>query len=430
MRARNWPALVLVGLALVSLGGLSSAAPPDATPAAPATMRLTLDEAKQRALSNSKVLALATMNAQSKDYATRATRADYFPKVIGSVVYFNFDSPLGTVITTQGRPRLGIPSTTIAANVLNQNSSLSTLSVAQPITALLKVRQGVQIARADEQIAHAQREKATRAIANGAEQLYWGLLAARRIQGGAQLAVKGAEGAAKSNALEARTALVEARQGLQAADDQVTDVEGQLNSLLDLPLCTKLELVEPVLPVLPVHCADEAISAAIASSPEVAEAEQNVAKARAAVKAAKVDYLPNVNVIGGYANQTAADYIQPNIGYVGVQGSYTFFEWGKRKNTIREREMMVAMALAKVSQTQDEVRDNAQKEFREVEQANAALKNATDLLELRKEAVKTASTPTAALAAAKAQMLAEIDLVKADLTYRLAIANLGSLVGK
>src|SRR5262249_54090870 len=123
---------------------------PAPAPAGAGARRLTLEEAKQRALANSKALALASMNVESKDYAARATRADYFPKIIGSVVYFHFDQALGTVLTTRGRPRLGVPSATIAANVVNQDASLTTVGVAQPITALLKIRQGVKIARADE----------------------------------------------------------------------------------------------------------------------------------------------------------------------------------------------------------------------------------------------------------------------------------------
>src|SRR5262249_32921462 len=151
----------------------------------------------------------ANMNIESKDYATRATRADYFPKLIGSSVYFHFNDALGTVLTTRGRPRLGIPSQTIAANVLNQDTSLTTLMAAQPITALLKIRQAGRVARADEQIAQAQRERAARAVTSGVEQLYWGLLAARRIQGGAKAGVQGAEVLAKEGTLDSHTALTE-----------------------------------------------------------------------------------------------------------------------------------------------------------------------------------------------------------------------------
>src|SRR5262245_42733453 len=43
--------------------------------------RLTLDEAKQRALGTNQLLALAGLNVQSKQFATRAMQANYFPQV-------------------------------------------------------------------------------------------------------------------------------------------------------------------------------------------------------------------------------------------------------------------------------------------------------------------------------------------------------------
>ena len=73
--------------------------------------------------------------------------------------------------------------------------------------------------------------------------------------------------------------------------------------------------------------------------------------------------LPNIAVVGGYANQTAASYMQQDIGFVGVVGSYTFFEWGKRRNTVRGGENLVALAKLKVQQTQDEVRQKALKPY-------------------------------------------------------------------
>src|SRR5579864_3160976 len=45
--------------------------------------QLTLQEAKERALAASKLLNLASMNAEAKAYAIKVARSDYFPKVIG-----------------------------------------------------------------------------------------------------------------------------------------------------------------------------------------------------------------------------------------------------------------------------------------------------------------------------------------------------------
>jgi outer membrane protein TolC len=273
-------------------------------------VHLTIDEAVHRAISVNKLLSLGGMNVQSKDFATLAVRSNYFPQVIGTSAYVHFDDPLGSVLSTRGHPRLGLPPFVREANFLNQNSSWTAVFALQPITDLLKVRQGVRIGRADEAIAQAQLDKGTREVASGVEQLYWGILAVRRIKAGAAQGVQGAElMLSKTQTLEVRTALVEAKQGLQDADKQLASLQEQLNNLLDYPACTTLDLVEPAPPVLPCACCDQAIGLALAASPEVREAQATIDKARAAVAAGRLDYVPSIAVMGGYLNQTAMDYI-------------------------------------------------------------------------------------------------------------------------
>jgi outer membrane protein TolC len=438
---RSWlPSAALTALCLA--GPVAAQGPPAAAP--PAVMRITLEEAKQRALSTNKLINLAGLNVQSKEYAVKAMRASYFPQFNGTAMYFHFNDDLGKVLTTPGRtvsgpfgkPLVTFPASTFETAVAQQDSSMFMVGAIQPITDLLKVRQGVRIARADQGIAQAQLEKGIRDLVSGVEQLYWGLLAARRIEAGARESLRGAELLAKTKILEARTALVEARQALQQVEKQVADLQEQMNGLLDLPLCTQLELVEPALPLLPFHCAEEVIDLALASSPELREAQQTIAKADAAVAAGKLDYVPSIAAVGGYANQQVANYVQPNIGYVGLIGTYTFVDWGKRKNVVRERQMLVGMASLKLQQTQDEVRQKATKAFREVAESQEALKSAEELVVLRKEAEKKATTPDALrnpkalIDATQARMLAEVDAVKADLAYRTAYVKLMSLVGK
>jgi outer membrane protein TolC len=399
-------------------------------------MRLTLDEIKQRVLADNKLLQLAARNVQSKGYATRAAQALYFPQVVGSEIFFHFNDNLGTVLTLGGHKVTGprgvpfaIPSTVVNVSVLNENSSLTTISAVQPITDLLKVRQGVRIAQADEQIAQAQMDKGAMELSSGVEQLFWGLWAAQRIRDGFIAAGPALDAAAKTGALEARMAAIEGAQALQEATNQIADLQEQLAILLNVPTCTQFELVEPPLPAAPVRCADEAVALALGSSPEIREADQTIAKAHAAVRAAKLDYIPSVAVTGGFANQTFADYIQPDIGYVGIMGSYTFIDWGKRRNTIRERDELVAMAGLKADQTRDDVRQKALKAYREYEQTQMALKLAGELVPLRGEAQKAAATPHDKITAAKDSMTAQVDLVKADLSHRIAYVKLMNLIG-
>jgi outer membrane protein TolC len=427
-----------------------AAVEPDATTpppsnAQPAVVRLTLDEAKQRVVANSKLLALAATNIEGKGYATKAMQANYFPQIVGSVVYFRFNDDLGTVLTTPGRhvvgpkgvPLANLPSLAINVPVANENSAVSMITAVQPLTALLKVRAGVTAARAAEGIAQAELDKGRRELVSGTEQLFWGILAVQRIRAGALEAVRAGEMLAKDPAapVEVRLALAEARQGLQQAEAQLADLQEQMDLLLDLPVCTQLELVEPPVTAMLIKCADEAVNLALAASPDVREAELNVVRAQAGVKAARVDYLPNVAVVGGYSNQTVADYIQPNISFVGVMGSYMLFDWGKRRNTLREAENLVALANLKVQTTQDEVRKKTLKAFLDLEQTQLAIKTAEDLVKLHAELVKKETTPDALknpeplLKASKRLLEARVDLIKAELAYRTAHAQLTALVG-
>jgi outer membrane protein TolC len=171
---------------------------------------------------------------------------------------------------------------------------------------------------------------------------------------------------------EVRIALVEVRQGMLQVQGQVVELTRQLNDLLDLPPCTVLELVDPVPGELPVRCAEDAAGAALANSPEVREAEQTIAKAQAGLKVARMDYLPDVAMISGYANQTAASYIQPNIGYLGIFGSYTFWEWGKRRNVAQQRKTQIALAQQNLQVTIDKVQGEARKAYGTFAQAREA----------------------------------------------------------
>jgi outer membrane protein len=386
------------------------------------TVRLSLEEARQRARANSKLLGLAVMNIRGKQFATKEVQADYFPKLVGNVVYFHFDSDLGKVFTLQS-------GTSVAVDAIQQDTEFTSIDAVQPITDLWKIRQGVKIAEADEAIARAQLEQGTRELLSGVEQLYWGLLAVQKIRGGAAEAVKVAEVAAKTKAVEAQIAMVEARQGLQEADKQLAEIQGKLLYLVEMPSSTQLELVVPSDPVMSFAHAEEAVGTAIATSMELCEAHQNIIKAEAAVAAGKVDFFPNIALLGGYTNQSAFSFIQQDIGYLSVVGSYTFVDWGKRHNTVFERENMVAMARLKYRQTEETIRQKTQKAYGEVQFSEATWKTAQEMVEARKKAEQQATAPLDLLTATKARMLSEVDFIKADLARRQAIVQLMSLTG-
>jgi outer membrane protein TolC len=420
--------------ALACLAALpcSPALPAEPAPpaAGPPVRRLTLEEARALALANNKSLELARLNVAEKEHATSAAGRDYLPKVLGSVDWFHFDSALGNVVVT-APGRFGIlptGATLVNSAVLNQNSTLSTVFAAQPITKLIAVNAAVKIARADENAAKAQLDKGTRDLLSGVTQAYEGLLGALRIQAALDVQVRLLEQLLQLKpAPELRVGLVEARQGLLQVRGQVQELTATLNSLLDLPACTVLEPVDPLPPELPVHCATEAAQLALAHNPEVREAEQSVAKAEAALQVARMAYLPDVNVLGGWANQTAASYIEPNIAYFGMTGSYTFWDWGKRRELVRDRHALIAVARQNLAVVADKVQQDAWKAYNAFEQAREANRLAGEMVQARKEAEKGA-TGAAALQAKAETSKAELEAMKAEIAYRVAYAQLAALV--
>jgi outer membrane protein TolC len=395
-------------------------------------VRLTLDEAKQMALNNNRALALGRTNVDAQGHAVAAARKDYFPKVIGSATYLHFDKELGQVVSVD-RGKLGILNpgvSTFAIPILSQNSSLTTVMVAQPITKLIGVNALTRIAKADEAVARAKLDKGVREVLGGVAQCYHGLLGARRIEAALDLQAKVLEqlGAAKPSA-DLRIALLEVRQGQSQVQGQVRDLTDQFNDLLGLPPGTCLDLVDPLPPAPPVHCADDAAALAAANSPDVREAEQNIAKAEAGLTAARMDYLPDVNVIGGYANNAAVPAIQPNFGYIGVMASYTFVDWGKRGDVRRQRQTQIVLARQNVEVTRAKVQLEARKAFVAYELAGQDYRLAGEMVLARREAEKGGMDPMAVMTLKAATAKAELDLLKAEIAYRVAHAQLAEKIG-
>ena len=88
------------------------------------------------------------------------------------------------------------------------------------------------------------------------------------------------------------------------------------------------------------------------------------------------------------------------------------------------------MATLKLQQTQDTVRQNTSKAFRDYEQTQQALALAGELVEVRKQVAQAAAELPAKLKAGKDVATAQVDYLKADLAHRIAYVKLMSLIGQ
>ena len=369
--------------------------------------RITLREAQQLAASASDPLTrIGQLQAEAARQHRLGVKALYFPSISGQFSNLHFDRRPGEVLTAP-RPILG-ETLSVPVNIITQDSTAVNFVATQPITPLFQVRQLVTIARADETIARAKAGMAGAEQASLVETIYFDLLMAEREQISARPS--------------ART-IAAARSYLLAAG-KVRELMASLNELIGLPLETRLELVPP-------EFLEERLSlteaGAQAANADIVEAEQTAVKARAASALAKLEYVPSVAVIGGYAHQSAVNVVLPeDFSYVGVIATYTLFDSGKRERGVKERAAQLQAAELAVQLTKAK--------------AAAALRSSYFELERARELVRLARQLAPASRVIGARYVAddndidpeqariEIELLRAELEHRQAYARVKALM--
>jgi outer membrane protein TolC len=397
--------------------------------------RITLEEAQQQAAQTSNPMVhLAQLGVEAAKQHRLGAQSDYFPKLSSTFSNMHFNKFMGSEITIT-RPIAG-STVTAGLPLAGKDQTLVAVTATQPITPLFKLHEVVNLARADENIARAKAGMPVAEVASAVEKNYYDLLVAERQETLAQLSVKklGNKRMVASNApvapdgeeltLEAGVA----EKALIEASSKVRELAASLNDLLGWPAETRLELVEPG-PLVETISLKEATDEAATTNPEVIEAEQNVAKARAGAKLAKLDYIPDVAVMGGYVyNNNALPLLPIDFSFVGIVASYNIFDFGKREHTIKERNTQVEMAEAALALTKAKVGSAVKSSYFELERS----RQLSELAQRLESGIRTidakylADDPDAAAARTKL----ELEALEADRQHREAYIRLKSLLGE
>ncbi|MGA2228285.1 MAG: TolC family protein [Syntrophobacteraceae bacterium] len=418
-----------------------------ANPAHAETKRLTLTEAVDLALKGNSALKIARFKVDEKGKKVASTSADNFPHLSNYSWYLGTsESQLVTI------PFPGIGTIPVGENLTHGSSSffLNGTVLSQPVTQLLKIHEATGIARSDQKVAEADTKKAENNIVFAVHQLYYGLLVARKTKEAAEAGLKAAEesrreaeNAVRSRNLlevglnEARTAVLQNKQSLIAANIQISDLNAELNQLLGLPLDTQLELSDPGPSERPVESRDYYLQAALSGNPEIESAKASVVKAQGGVRAARDEYIPDVTLFAANTYQEGASFITHNVGAFGAMMSWDIWDWGKRSAVIGERSAQLSQAQENVHRINDEVTVELDRAYRKLENTKSMMDVAREALALQRERLRLVSdqikTSTASYAkyneAVAAVKKAESDELQARLSYEIAIADLNRIAG-
>lgn len=374
---------------------------PDAKGQAPGKMRITLAEAQAAALKG-RAGTLGRLTMDAARFHRQAAQADYFPKIGSSFANVHFNKFMGQQIQVAGR--------SASLPLLDRDLTIVSVMATQPITPLFKVRQAVAIARADERIAQAKVAAGAAQIASEVEKAYFGLLIAQKHQ---------AEAGAKVAAISAsgQQPVADAMKDLSTANTEVTDLTQSFTVLVGLPAGSQVELVAPP-PIAGTMPTPQETELAISRNPEVVEAAQTVEKARAAVRVSKLEYVPDVAILGGYTYQNAIPLLPRDFSYIGVIATFNVFDFGKRERTLSERKTQLKMAEVNLEMTRSKVAAAFQKSVTDVQRTRRIAELTRQVASM--SAVRPAADPNTTKS--------EVEMFQAELDYRAAYAQLQQVV--
>ncbi|MBL8231393.1 MAG: TolC family protein [Bryobacterales bacterium] len=395
---------------------------------------LTLDEAIVTAQKSNRGLRLARLRVKEMEYRSRGVRADLYPKL----------STSGYAMGLLNRQRVAIPAGSLGTypstgalpgeEILIDQGSRGLLftqtTLAQPLTQLWKVREAARIAALDGQIAQVEQQRGENDVRLAVTQIYFGILmaeeqvrAAEAARVAAESAVKEASVAVEASAvlpgvrMQAEALLESARHAKRQAELQGADLRMELNEMLAAPLDTEWTLERPAAPAsLPVY--EQLLASAYESSEELRSAKASIDKARAAVRLARLDYVPDVSAFVQHAYQAGVPLLARNNGAAGFKVDWTIFDGGKRRSAMQERETAVEQAEENLRRVRDRIAVDLRKAMHKQERLKAQASAAEQALRAKTEADRVAGDQLEAqvsTAAKRAEAAAELARVRAEL---------------
>jgi outer membrane protein TolC len=418
------------------------------------TRTLTVDEAISLALAQNSSLKIADSKVRESIEKRKSVRANYFPHLTNESSY-NYitstrlvDVPAGSLGTVPGVGPFPVQDVSIDQG--SNNLFLSDTALTQPLTQLLKTHQADKMALAEQEIAAADLDKAKTDVVFATHRLFYGLVIARKQREAASAAVAAGEealreakdGVAAGDVLEVAaigrsSVLLQNRYSLLSADVQIGDLNSELNDLLGLPLDTIINPLDPPPLYTSARSRESFVHEALEKNPEIKAAREAVNKAESGVKAARIDYIPDISLSGHYAYQDGVPFLPNDTGIIGVKMTWDIFDWGKRGAVVAQRREQLTQASENLRRVENRIEVEVDKACRKLEQTKTLIGVTRESLALQKENLRLETNGRRAGTATEAQYLtaiagvkkAEYEKAQALLGYNLAVADLERIIG-
>jgi outer membrane protein TolC len=401
---------------------------------------LTLDEAAQMALANSRLVKIAQLDVRKavEDAAALKTRRrpNFDVKVLSG-------SLLGPLKLTFEPGSIGtFPSTgpiPARQTQVGSNPRLVTLvyaTVAQPLTQLKTIDWGLRALSTSEELAKEQVRAQEQTLRNRVQTIYYGLVQATTgLRSSAEARALYEEidrlvtdYVARQVVLPAEGLSVKAMLAKQDLTDltirnTIATLKEQLNLVMGRSVATDFAVAAgPADTAFDVDLA--ALEArAIEQRPDVRQAKLKAQLAEYDLKRTRAAARPEISLAVQYLGFYTVPVLPTSTGAFGVFGTWEPWDWGRRKLEAETKQRTIEQAQLAVRETEDAVRVDVRQRYRKVQEARALL-TVTDLgQQTARERLRVATDRYRLEASLHRQLLeAQTALADADQQYQQALS--------
>jgi outer membrane protein TolC len=442
----------LLVFSILSVGQICAVAQKDDL-SVPRTMNL--QRAVELALEHNHDVRISSLKVEEDEHAKEVARSAYLPVLRNdtSFLYVTdtqfIEIPAGYLGSVGSNP---IPPRDHILNQGGRNIFISGTGLTQPLTELLKIKAANDVARAEVEASKGKAASVRDRVALKVRQLYYDILIVQSQHQAIEAKIRAVEdlqtervqqvkygNTLEADLIESRAQSLQAKQDLLTSELQLSDLRMQFNDVVGLPIKSVVAL-DPDVPVPMESCTrEECVKLAFDSNPEIAEAKAEVEKASAGVRAAKREYIPDVEAIARYSHQNnSVPFLAPNFGTFGVHASYDIFDGGKKRAMLHERDAQLAQSKENLARITDEVEVKVQTAYNKLERTEQMIAVSQELLAARREARRVSAQGlergtylhSQAEAAVAQESEAQTMLLQSQLEYTQANDELNEFIGQ
>jgi outer membrane protein TolC len=258
------------------------------------------------------------------------------------------------------------------------------IQVAQPVTQLYKIHLAIREQELGVDLAGQKYQAKRQSVVADVRQAYYAVLQTESALHVARATVKqyqetdrvvldyvAQRSALKSSSLEVKAKLAQSQYQVVQLHDTLTTQKEYLNNLLGRDLDTPFG-TQQVPPVSPEETdLTVARQTSLAQRPEVKEAEIDVRRADYDRRLARSQYLPDIGAALHYLSPINTQVLPQNIASVGVEMKWDPFDWGGRRDEVKQKETTVLQSRYQLKETRSQVLLDVDNGFRKLSESRA-----------------------------------------------------------